>query len=249
MITLPLRPSNLLFNVGKSTVIDGNVYPGEMLLAGPFAQRSRAVYREGFNTFRIYLADELMKEAVAGVFGGSVPSHVELFDFRVIADNQLLHLMRAIASAGDDVATADPLFLDCVGLAIAVHLVHRHYTTAQGQPEKATSPLADWRLKRVYEYVESKLAHSISLGELASVADLSRMHFAAQFKAATGISPHTYILRCRILAAKSLLLDPALSIEDVALAVGFKTRPHFINVFRRFVGASPGRWRESMWAS
>jgi len=71
------------------------------------------------------------------------------------------------------------------------------------------------------------------------------MHFAAQFRSATGVSPHTYVLQRRVEAAKQLLLDTPLTIRHIACTVGFKSEAHFVNVFRRLVGDSPGRWRRS----
>jgi AraC family transcriptional regulator len=35
---------------------------------------------------------------------------------------------------------------------------------------------------------------------------------------------------------------------DVAIACGFKTQQHFARVFRRMCGASPGEYRQTLWA-
>ena len=69
------------------------------------------------------------------------------------------------------------------------------------------------------------------------------MHFAAQFRAATGCSPHEYILGRRIEIAKATLLDTDTSLAEVALSVGFRAQSHFSTVFKRLTGASPASWR------
>jgi AraC-like DNA-binding protein len=71
------------------------------------------------------------------------------------------------------------------------------------------------------------------------------MYFAAQFRAATGLRPHEYLLRRRIERAQEILLGSGICIVDVALSVGFQTQSHFTTVFKRFVGQSPDAWRQS----
>jgi AraC-like DNA-binding protein len=103
--------------------------------------------------------------------------------------------------------------------------------------------LAKWRLKRAIEYIEQRLAEPITLADIASETGLSRMYFASQFRAATGVGPHEYLVRRRIERAQELLLQPNASVVDVALSVGFKTQAHFTTIFGRFVGQSPHAWR------
>ncbi|EIM97537.1 AraC family transcriptional regulator [Paraburkholderia hospita] len=104
--------------------------------------------------------------------------------------------------------------------------------------------LAPWRLKRAIEYIEDNLGEQISLTDLAERAGLSRMHFAAQFKLAMGLSPHAYLTEKRLGAAKSLLAEGRLPIAQIAFAVGFHTQAHFTTVFRKATGLTPKRWRE-----
>jgi transcriptional regulator GlxA family with amidase domain len=71
------------------------------------------------------------------------------------------------------------------------------------------------------------------------------MHFAAQFRAYTGISPARFVLMQRIEHAQVLLGDPRKTLADVALSVGFRTQAHFTTVFHRFVGDTPNCWRKA----
>jgi AraC family transcriptional regulator len=85
--------------------------------------------------------------------------------------------------------------------------------------------------------------HNISLSDLANVAGLSRMHFAAQFRAATGYRPHDYLLYQRIESAKEILSGTDVPLAQVALTVGFHAQAHFSTVFKRLTGDTPARWR------
>jgi AraC-like DNA-binding protein len=108
---------------------------------------------------------------------------------------------------------------------------------------RQVSALQKWRLRRVVEYVENHLSAKITLSDLAAVAGLSRMHFAYQFRVATGSRPHEFLLQQRIRRAEDLLKDTTIPIVEVALTVGFQTQAHFTTVFKRLVGCTPQRWR------
>jgi AraC-like DNA-binding protein len=71
------------------------------------------------------------------------------------------------------------------------------------------------------------------------------MHFAAQFRAATGLRPHEYLLRRRVECAQQRLLSPNAAVIEVAVELGFQTQAHFTNVFKRFVGQPPHAWRQT----
>ncbi len=98
-------------------------------------------------------------------------------------------------------------------------------------------------LARVLEYIDANLHRPIYLIEMANAAGLSRMRFATQFRAATGFSPHEYVLRQKVNRGRDLLRNPSVSLVDVALQLGFRSQSHFSTVFKKHVGDSPARWR------
>jgi AraC family transcriptional regulator len=128
------------------------------------------------------------------------------------------------------------------GLPLPADRFNREQPPAHVAPPRPG--LLKWRLKRVLHYIEANLSEPISLPKLAAAAGLSRMHFAAQFRAATGLRPHDFVVRRRIERAQELLRDPALPLVEVALSVGFQTQAHFTTVFRTLVMETPGRWRK-----
>ncbi|MCP3387177.1 helix-turn-helix transcriptional regulator [Bradyrhizobium sp. CCGB12] len=115
----------------------------------------------------------------------------------------------------------------------------------EGRTCRTVRSLQKWRLKRVQQYVDDNLGAKITLEQLAAVAGLSRMHFAAQFRAAVGMRPHEYLLKRRIERAQELLRRADVSLVDTALTVGFQTQAHFTTVFKRFVGDTPYQWRSA----
>jgi AraC-like DNA-binding protein len=145
------------------------------------------------------------------------------------------------------------IYVDAVRLAIVARLLclqsetrrsaQRAFDVIDGSAERQMRALQKWRLKRVLEYVDKHLAEKITLSDLAAIAGLSRMHFAAQFRAAMNLRPHEYLLRRRIKRAKELLQNSTMTLVEISLTVGFQTQAHFTTVFKRFVGETPYQWR------
>ena len=102
------------------------------------------------------------------------------------------------------------------------------------------------RLRAVVEYVEEHLDAGLALEQMAAVARLSAYHFARQFKAATGLPPHQYVLTRRVERAKQLLQTGSdFSLAEVAAHAGFSDQSQFSHHFKRIVGVTPGQFRMS----
>jgi AraC family transcriptional regulator len=142
------------------------------------------------------------------------------------------------SESGDD---DDGLYADAFRLAIVAR-----WLKLRSHEQQSVDGLQIWRLKRVLAYIDEHIGEAISLADLAQTANLSRMYFAARFRAATGLRPHDYILRRRVDRAKELLVQGDASLVQIALDVGFQTQAHFTTVFKRFVGTTPGRWRAAI---
>lgn len=108
------------------------------------------------------------------------------------------------------------------------------------------TPLPKWRFVRVREYIDLHIEEPIRPRDLANVAGLSRMHFAARFRAYTGRSPPEFVMMQRIRHAREVLGDPRKTLGDVAFGVGFRTQAHFTTVLHRVVGETPNCWRKAL---
>lgn len=164
-----------------------------------------------------------------------LPAHADgLNDLVLLRDPLAAELAKALIEHGD---AADRQFTRCIGQTLAMHL------TRIELPRVKVNALPKWRLRRVEQYIAEHFDRCISLSELANGAGLSRMHFAAQFRAATGYRPREYLLTQRVEHAKALLATTERPLAEIALAVGFSTQAHFSTVFKRISGQSPARWR------
>jgi AraC family transcriptional regulator len=122
----------------------------------------------------------------------------------------------------------------------------RHISAPRQLARKPDGMLPQTRLRAVVEYVEEHLNAGSTLKQLAAVAHLSAYHFARQFKAATGLPPHQYVIMRRVERAKQLLQGGGdLSLAEVAAHVGFSDQSQFSHHFKRLVGVTPGQFRMS----
>jgi AraC family transcriptional regulator len=138
-----------------------------------------------------------------------------------------------------------PLLVEALTTVLSVHLI-RHIT---GRHRLSASPdgvLLRRKLRTVIEYIMENLEGRPTLAEMAALVHLSPYHFARQFKAATGLPPHQYVIARRIERAQQFLqADGELSLAEVALRVGFLHQGHFSFHFKRIAGVTPGQFRIS----
>src|SRR5215475_5735745 len=110
---------------------------------------------------------------------------------------------------------------------------------------KQVSPLPKHILRRVIERMRN-LDTELSLQVLAKESGYSRVHFVRMFRAATGYTPHNYLLKLRVDRVRELLASPTLSLTDIALECGFSSHSHLSRVFRQVLGATPSEYRRSL---
>jgi AraC family transcriptional regulator len=110
---------------------------------------------------------------------------------------------------------------------------------------RQVSALPKHILRRVIERMRN-LDTELSLQVLARESGYSRVHFVRMFRAATGYTPHNYLLKLRLDRARELLARPTLSLTDIALECGFSSHSHLSRVFRQVLGAAPSEYRRSL---
>ena len=217
-----------------STLYEGALAPGAMLLMSPDPTLT-AEFGGPCDFLHIYLAPTAWRRRVGEFWGLGEPTAAG--EIAVVRDSLAEQLARSLLRASDAGQQA-------YGEAVANAVVARYLLLTRTQRSSGQA-LQSWRLRRVQTHVEANLAEPLRLAELASIAGLSRMHFAAQFRAATGYRPHEYLLWRRIERAKAMLRRPEPPVVQVALDVGFQAQAHFTTVFKRLTGDTPASWRLS----
>ncbi|GGY09715.1 hypothetical protein GCM10010358_72940 [Streptomyces minutiscleroticus] len=91
--------------------------------------------------------------------------------------------------------------------------------------------------------LHADLSRPWTVDELPRKAGMSRSAFAALFKERTGETPLGYLTAWRMYRAKVLLRDTPLSVQEIAVRVGYDTGTALSRAFSKKEGVSPGAWR------
>jgi AraC family transcriptional regulator len=184
-------------------------------------------------------------ESVAAMEAGESVANIELAKQSGIRDAQIEHLgIRLI----DELTRGGLASRTCVHLLaklLAIHLL-RHYSKGPDVADEPSSKLARHRLRQVTDYVNKNLRNDLSLEKISEALCMSPCHFAHLFKRTTGLTPHRYVIDCRIEKAKSLLRETNFLVNEIAQMVGYSNQSHFSTVFRQSTGQSPLRFRSEV---
>lgn len=98
-------------------------------------------------------------------------------------------------------------------------------------------------LSGLIAHIEDQDPAQLSLAVLARQAGLGRYQLIRAFRAATGFTPHAYLLNARVNRGRQLLGEGQ-ALADVAYKLGFADQSHFQRVFKAHVGVTPGQYRD-----
>jgi transcriptional regulator GlxA family with amidase domain len=107
-------------------------------------------------------------------------------------------------------------------------------------PADETSPAA-----KVQAYVMEHIRERLTVEDLARIAGMSDRNFARAFVQETELTPHDFVERARIDAARNALESSAAPLKKVAYECGFGTADRMRVVFRQRLGVSPNDYRLS----
>lgn len=201
-------------------------HPGDEYLC------SHAHHGEGDECLSFHLSPEVVDTLAAGPqvwCSGGVPPLPELM--------VLGELAQAAAEGRSGVA------LDEAGIWLAA----RFAEVASGRSRGAPAGAARDRRRAVEAalWLDENSHEPIDLESAARQVGLGAFHFLRLFTRALGVTPHQYLVRCRLRRAARLLSEEEHSITDVAFEVGFGDLSNFVRTFHRAAGVSPRAFRRT----
>jgi AraC family transcriptional regulator, transcriptional activator FtrA len=122
---------------------------------------------------------------------------------------------------------------------------HRDGGQAQFVDEPVTGVTPGDPFTDTLTWVQGHLDEPVSVEDLARRAAMSPRSFARRFRAATGTTPHRWLIRQRVLLAQRLLETTDLPVEDVAGRCGMGTAANLRLHFSAIVLASPAAYRRT----
>ena len=100
-------------------------------------------------------------------------------------------------------------------------------------------------LERVEKYINDNYASELSVDLICKKANVSKSVLYKRFNTEYGCTVGEYIHQCRISAAKRLLLQTDMSVDEIARSVGYKSADYFGRIFKKLVRCSPTQYRNS----
>lgn len=100
----------------------------------------------------------------------------------------------------------------------------------------------DTIFKIALEYINDNIENDISINELSNITNISKYHFIRIFRNQFGLSPHQYILNCKINKARAGLIR-GLSPTYIAHQLGFFDVSHLNRIFKRSFGLTPKQFQ------
>jgi AraC family transcriptional regulator len=241
-LSVGLEPTELAVYVDAKKVFEGKTQTGAIHLEKPGTE-VRGIIRAPMSTLHVFVATRLLADfqEELGLRNSADPPYLRNVHFK--HDRSLAYLLKALSFERQGGNGMDQMVVESLCVAIVAHLLRRYSGKPLDDTVSRGAGLAPWRIRRVMDYIEANLAQSITLADLAHVVGLSRMHFASQFRLATGLRPHECVMTRRVARARQIMLHSDLPLISVAMAVGFESQTHFSRVFKRFTGFTPFTWR------
>lgn len=111
-----------------------------------------------------------------------------------------------------------------------------------GAPEDAQ---LSHRFRTVRAQLKELALQNLTMDEMARQCGVSSSYLSRLFRRFDTVTPHQYLVQCRLAFAASLLLDPQLLIKEVAVLSGYEDQYHFSRTFKDVYGCSPQQFRRS----
>ena len=121
----------------------------------------------------------------------------------------------------------------------------RAYIVQTGTPPGMLAAIADKPIGSALQLMHQSPQEPWSLESLSRRVGMSRSAFAARFNQLVGQTPMHYLTFWRMQKARELLRESPLSTAAIAGQVGYQSEAAFSKVFKKTVGAGPGRYRRS----
>src|SRR6516165_4904738 len=238
LVMRPPRELNLRFEGVKRHVPP----PAGAIILVPAGTQGRVRWSGGFDWLHIYLEPGLVARVAAEACDLD-PARLTIPPLDALDLPHLRAAMSAVDCELTNGGAGGPLAAESLANVLAVHLI-RHLMAPRPIARGRDGTLPRGRLRAVVEYIEEHLDAGLTLEQMAAAAHLSVYHFARQFKAATGLPPHQYVIRRRVERARQLLqAGTDLSLAEVAACTGFSDQSQFTHHFKRLVGVTPGQFR------
>ena len=99
-------------------------------------------------------------------------------------------------------------------------------------------------IRTMISYIKDNYREKITIEDMAEIVDLNPVYLGSLFKKEVGLNFSSYLIKVRIDAAKSLLVETNYTIAAIGSEVGYKDTRYFSQLFEKTVGIKPALYRK-----
>lgn len=162
-------------------------------------------------------------------------------DIHANLHNLMLHIMKEYFS--DSPLKEAAIYSMLVNFFV---ILGRNHITSEKKFPNAKSPKRHEYIDKflmVCTYINEHCTEPINVDDLAKLAGFSKYHFMRLFKEFSGISYYDYLNKQRIMHAERLLIDPNLTITEIAMHSGFNSLATFNRIFKEQKQCTPSEYK------
>jgi AraC family transcriptional regulator len=210
---------------------------GEICLLPPWLKRQSSFRDSGENL--LISVNKSLLERLGSEIGDARP--LEELAFQKLNDPMVYQIAHSLAAEVGPQGGHGKLYAESLVIALLGHILRGGSpVTNHAISDVGLSPQ---KLRLCERYIDAHLADELSVEDVAKAIAMSPFHFTRAFKAATGKTPHRYVLERRISAAQAMVANTSRPLNEIASEVGFCSPSHFSAVFQSFTGQTPSAHR------
>ncbi len=157
-------------------------------------------------------------------------------------------LSNILLSIKDEYSYNDNLSESCIYSKIIQFFIltaRKYMNTGNLFPDVKLSKQKEYmeKINSIFDYINENLTEDLTLDKIACIAGFSKFHFSRIFKQYTNLSFYEYLNQQRVKKAERLLLDPNITITDVAMQSGFSSISTFNRVFKTVKECTPTEFK------
>ena len=186
----------------------------------------------------IYLPAAFLKEVADETLFESFGRILVTTGNRRVAERLLHGLLQ------EDAGEANPTLIRAMMTELLVYL-NRWARLESPQTEQEPQTGMEHKVREMTEFLDVHFSEPVTLPDLAERFYLNPTYLSRIFRQVTGMTYTEYLTRCRLKEAAHLLLTTDRKVAEIAVLVGFHSDNHFCKIFRKHMGTSPRKFRET----
>ena len=240
MFLTPQKNRELSLNSDRKTIFSAPVGTMEIV---PASADLYAQWKDAKECLLVALPPEQLSQ-LAGL-------EFEREDFELLplatghVDQKALMLAHLIREEFQNSRSPNHLYFDSLLTVFSTHLL-RNYSSFRDRPAPRPRGGLSPRARRdVEDYIRAHIGESLSVNQLAQIADLSPSHFLRAFKQTIGRAPYKYVLATRLKQAERLVVSTDMELAEIAKITGFSSHSHMTSLMRRNKLTTPSNLRRN----